>query len=94
MAFPDERGALSDCLSDCGLPAGLLPPEEGLSADALPVYGLPDCDFSTTISTHPIDKYETPLRSDLCPGYVHPESSQLLLTLYIWFRILPSYQTF
>jgi hypothetical protein len=63
MAFPDERGALSDCLSDCGLPAGRLPPEEGLSADDLPAYGLPDCDFSTTISTHPIDKYEIPLRS-------------------------------
>jgi hypothetical protein len=43
------------------LPVGRLPPEEGLSADDLPVYGLPDCDFSTFISTHPIDKYETPL---------------------------------
>ncbi|AKB74146.1 hypothetical protein MSLAZ_0885 [Methanosarcina lacustris Z-7289] len=62
MPFPDERGALSDCLSDCGLPAGHLPPEEGLSADDLPVYGLPDCDFSTTISTHPIDKYVNPTK--------------------------------
>jgi hypothetical protein len=61
MDFPDERGALSDCLSNCGLPAGRLPPEEGFSAEDLPVYGLPDCDFSTFISTHPIGYYEAPL---------------------------------
>ncbi|MGB9929906.1 MAG: hypothetical protein ACPK85_16160 [Methanosarcina sp.] len=56
MDLPDERGALSDCLSDCGLPVGRLPPEEGFSAADLPAYGLPDCDFSTFISTHPFDK--------------------------------------
>jgi hypothetical protein len=60
MGFPDERGALSEYLSDCGLPCcGRLPLEKGFSAADLPAYGLPDCDLSTFISTHPFNKYET-----------------------------------